>query len=155
MAVIKSIKSANPDAVALKAVIEKVRGVKPAESRALARSTATSADVFADLKRRVRDLENQVRYLMEKVDQIELRGVARGQSSVDAYPRVKEIVLSYLKKGQSASVDELLERTTLKDLPWDVVKEGLETIVDEELLNVSQGKSDRKIGWNHGRLIRP
>lgn len=116
-------------------------------------STATTKIVG-----RVKLLEDQVRFLMSKIDSVEIK-IANLKTSnligteTDSL-EIKNIIKSKILPGNSIAIDDLLDTRKLKKYSFEQIEKAIIDLIDDEIFDVSEGSSKTKIEGNIGRLIR-
>ena len=74
-------------------------------------------------------------------------------STADLNP-VKAILKQMIPTGNSIGIDELSKSDYLQEYNWKLVEKAIIELVDEEILDVSEGSSSKKIAGYIGRVIR-
>ncbi len=110
------------------------------------------------LETRIKLLEKQVKFLMSKIDNIEIN-IAKERTSKTLgggynIKEVQNIIKSKVSPGESITIDEVLNLRKLKKFPRDIIKKGIIDLIDDEIFDVSEGRSIQKIQGNIARLIR-
>ena len=107
---------------------------------------------------RVKLLEDQVRFLMSKIDSVEIK-IANLKTSnligtdTDSL-EIKNIIKSKILPGNSIAIDDLLDTRKLKKYSFEQIEKAIIDLIDDEIFDVSEGSSKIKIEGNIGRLIR-
>ena len=107
---------------------------------------------------RINLLEKQVKFIMSKIDNIEIQ-LAKDRSSkftggVYNLNDVQNIIKSKISRGDSVSIDEVMVIKKLKKFPRELIEKAILDLIDDEIFDVSEGRSIQKIQGNIGRLIR-
>ena len=107
---------------------------------------------------RINLLEKQVKFIMSKIDNIEIQ-LAKGRSSKFTnggynLNDVQNIIKSKILSGDSVSIDEVMVIKKLKKFPRELIEKAILDLIDDEIFDVSEGRSVQKIQGNIGRLIR-
>lgn len=71
-----------------------------------------------------------------------------------AVEEVKPLIVGLFPPGTSRTLDEIERDPALAAYPWGVLAAALTALVDDEVFDVSEGKSTRKLNDTIGRLIR-
>lgn len=107
---------------------------------------------------RVKLLEDQVRFLMSKIDSVEIK-IANLKTSnligteTDSL-EIKNIIKSKILPGNSIAIDDLLDTRKLKKYSFEQIEKAIIDLIDDEIFDVSESSSKTKIEGNIGRLIR-
>ena len=107
---------------------------------------------------RVSLLEKQVKYLMSKIDDFEIK-IANLKSPTmigtsDNLSEIKKLIISKVSPGDSMLVDELFDIKALKKFSLASIEKAAIELIDDEYFDVSEGSSKTKLEGNIGRLIR-
>ncbi len=104
---------------------------------------------------RLDQLEEQVRNIFKKIDNLELMVIGKTSltQSIQPNEEIKKIILHLGPSGKSISLDELSEFSSLQDFGWDSIQATINSMVDKELIDVSEGISKLKIDNKYGRII--
>ena len=129
------------------------------KSKSKSKSTSTTIPKSKSTAKRLNLIEDQIKYLMAKIDNIEVKlaNVSFMESSSISTPEIldiKNIIKSKISPGKSIDVDELLNTKGLNKYTKDLIYMAVMELVDEEVFDVSEGKSKNKIQGYIGRLIR-
>jgi len=114
--------------------------------------------VTTKIEGRVKLLEEQVRFLMSKIDSVEIK-IANLKTSnligteTDSL-EIKNIIKSKILPGNSIAIDDLLDTRKLKKYSFEQIEKAIIDLIDDEIFDVSEGSSKTKIEGNIGRLIR-
>lgn len=114
--------------------------------------------VSAKLEERINLLEEQVKFLMSKIDNFEVylakdrssKLVGGGYNITD----VQLIIKSKVFPGDSISIDEIMNLKKLKKYPKNLIEKAIIDLIDDEIFDGSDGRSIQKIHGNIARLIR-
>ena len=114
--------------------------------------------VSVKLDGRVKLLEEQVKFLMSKIDNFEVylakerssKQVGGGYNIYD----VQTIIKSWVLPGASISIDEIMKIKKLKKYPKDLIEKAIIDLIDDEIFDGSDGRSIQKIQGNIARIIR-
>ncbi len=108
-----------------------------------------------NFERRVDLLEQQVKYLMEKMTILDAQ-VARSKGLED--PRLiqeaKGALRALFKPGESRTIDEIVAHPSMQQYPREMLDRAVVTLVDDEVFDVSEGTSKLKVHGYIARLIR-
>lgn len=116
------------------------------------------AQVTVNLEKRVNMLEEQVKFLMSKIDNFEVF-LAKERSSkfigqgYNLY-EIQNILKSKVSQGESISIDEIMNLKKLKKFPKNLIEKVIIDLIDEEIFDGSEGRSNQKIQGKIARLIR-
>ena len=107
---------------------------------------------------RVSLLEKQVKYLMSKIDDFDIK-IANLKSPTmvgtsGSLSEIKNVIISKVSPGDSMLIDELLDIKALKKYSITSIKKAVIELIDDEYFDVSEGSSKTKLEGNIGRLIR-
>jgi hypothetical protein len=111
----------------------------------------------SSLDARVTQLEQQVKYLIAKVDTLDLRsGQATGSTIVQPsqVEQVKARVKQLIPRGNSMTIDEIWQDAQVSRAGWATVETALLEMVDDEIVDGADGNSTKKLRQKIGRLIR-
>ena len=110
------------------------------------------------LEKRINLLEQQVKFLMSKVDGIEVDLAERRSSKLIgggySISNIQNVIKSNVLPGDSISIDEIISITELQQYPINLIEKAIIDLIDDEIFDVSEGRSIQKIHGNIGRLIR-
>ena len=105
---------------------------------------------------RISNLEKQVKYLMSKLDGVEIRMGAdniKGSNQRD-FKKIKDILTSKVLSGNSITVDEIIKIKGLQSFSFVSINNAINELIDDEIFDASEGSSTQKIDGRIGRLIR-
>ena len=114
--------------------------------------------VSVKLEERINLLEEQVKFLMSKIDNFEVylakdrssKLVGGGYNITD----VQLIIKSKVFPGDSISIDEIMNLKKLKKYPKNLIEKAIIDLIDDEIFDGSDGRSIQKVQGNIARLIR-
>jgi hypothetical protein len=117
-----------------------------------------SVQISGKLEERVNLLEDQVKYLMSKIDNFEVylakerssKQVGGGYSLSD----VQKIIKSKVPPGNSISIDEVMNIKKLRKYPKSLIEKAIIDLIDDEIFDGSEGRSSQKIQGHIARIIR-
>ncbi len=103
-------------------------------------------------------IEEQIKFIMSKITQIEsklARNISKSTKiSENLMDKIKAIIISELSPGQKISVDNLLKIKKFGKISISNIGRAIEELIDEEVLDCSDGRSTQKIGKDIAILIR-
>ena len=155
---IKTIKSAGIPESKLNVLFEKYLAEHKAPKKPKKVSKSKPSISVKNIEGRINLLEKQVKYLMSKIDNFEIK-IANLKSptsigSPNTFSEIKNVILSQIFSGDSIKVDDLLEIKKLKPYSLTSIEKAIIELIDDEILDVSEGSSKVKLQDNIGRLIR-
>jgi len=110
------------------------------------------------LVKRIDLLENQIKYIMSKIGSIE---IILAKDNTDELvgggfkiAEIQNIIKSKILPRDSISIDELISLHELDKYPKNLIEKAIINLIDDEIFDVSEGRSIQKILGNIGRLIR-
>ena len=107
---------------------------------------------------RINLLEKQVRFLMSKVDKLEVLLAKWRSSDLSIGDKnssyIKNIIISKVNPRESISIDEILGIENLQKYSKTAIEKVIIDLIDDEVFDGSEGRSNQKILGNIGRLIR-
>jgi hypothetical protein len=108
------------------------------------------------LENRINLLEDQVKFIMTKLDAVDVRlaSLVPTITSLKDISTIKMGIKRLIPPGESMTIDELIKSKELQNVEWRILEKTLLDLVDDEVFDVSAGKSKKKIAGNIGRLIR-
>jgi len=110
------------------------------------------------LEDRVSLLEEQVKYLTSKIDKAEIKKVEEISpeeiESIKDIIEVKNIIKSKILPGDSISIDELTKIKELESFSMTIIEQAIFDLIDEDVLDSSEGDSIQKMNGTIARLIR-
>jgi hypothetical protein len=144
---IKQIQSAGIKEADLKELVDKYKKAK-----------ASGKANITKLEQRVDDLEKQMSFMMKKLGRIEAKISAKeiqpiSNSDLNIY-KIKQKLISLISKGDSRTVDELMQIKTFKKIPNYAIEQAIIELIDEEIFDGAAGGSKIKIDDSIGRIIR-
>ncbi|MHA1449148.1 MAG: C2H2-type zinc finger protein [Candidatus Hodarchaeales archaeon] len=119
-------------------------------------SSKSAYQPASDYEHRIELLENQVKFIMEKLNAIDIRLSSSEPVNLeiaDLRP-VKKRVKQLISRGESMILDTLMKDKKMKDFRWNIVEKALLELIDDEEFDVAEGNSRIKIAGNIARLIR-
>ena len=148
---IELIKAANIGDLELQELIQKYLNIKKPEKKTL-------DDLISELKGRIRLLEEQVKFLMSKISVSEVKLSDKESQEIITITSdlrdIKQFIKSLIKQGESISIDELIEIRELQKIPLITLKHAIYDLIDENILNTSEGNSKQKLGGKIKILTR-
>jgi len=95
---------------------------------------------------------------MSKIDNIEVQ-LAKGRTSEligGGYniSGIQNLIKSKVLPGDSISIDEIISIRELQKYPITLIEKAIIDLIDDEVFDASEGRSNQKIQKNIGRLIR-
>ena len=121
-------------------------------------SKKKSSQPSSSLVKRIDLLENQIKYIMSKIGSIDIiLAKDRTDQLVGGGFKIAEIqklIKSSILPGDSISIDELISLHELDKYPKNLIEKAIINLIDDEIFDVSEGRSIQKILGNIGRLIR-
>lgn len=148
---IELINTANIEDSKLRDLIQKYLNIKKSEKK-------PKDDLISELKGRIRLLEEQVKFLMSKISVSEVKLSDEENQEIITITSdlrdIKRFIKSVIKPGESISVDELIEIRELQKIPLITLKHAIYDLIDENVLNTSEGKSRQKLGGKIKILTR-
>ena len=111
-----------------------------------------------ELKGRIRLLEEQVKFLMSKINVTEVR-ISKDKDRdliiiTSNLEDIKKFIKSMLSPGESITIDDLIEKKELQKIPLITLKHAIYDLIEDGIFEVSEGSSRQKIGGNIGLLTR-
>ena len=148
---IELIKAANIEELKLQELIQKYQNIKKFENK-------PEGDLISELKGRIRLLEEQVKFLMSKISVSEIKLSDKENQEIITITSdlrdIKRFIKSLIKPGESISIDELIEIRELQKIPLITLKHAIYDLIDENILNTSEGNSKQKLGGKIKILTR-
>lgn len=156
--IIKQIKNAGISNDKLEKLAKKYLEKYQEEKKQPKKKKDTGVSVESKLEQRVKQLEEQIKFLMSKINTIEIQ-LVKGRKSIsinetNSIEEVKYKIKSLILPGESITIDELLNIKELQELSLDLLKNAITDLIDDEIFDGSEGSSNKKIEGNIGRLIR-
>lgn len=115
-------------------------------------------DTISELKGRIRLLEEQVKYLMSQVSvsdvEISMENDRELIKITSDLSDIKRFIKSIIKPGESITIDELIEIKEIQKIPLLTLKHAIYDLIDENILESSEGKSRQKLFGKIGILKR-
>ena len=155
---IKTILNAGIPESKLKLLFEryltKYKATKKPRKKAKAKPTSS----IAKLEKRVSLIEEQIKFLMSKIGGVEVKLAVERTSDVIGSSSdlndIKNIIKLNVLPGNSISIDELIKIKQLQKFSMRLIEKAIIDLIDDEILDISEGRSIQKISGNIGRLIR-
>lgn len=155
---IKTIKKAGIPEIKLNSLFKKFLAEYQASKKPKKVSKAKPTIPIKNIEGRINLLEKQVKYLMSKIDNFEIKFAnIKSPTSIGSshtFSEIKNVILSQILPGDSIKVDDLLEIKKLKPYSLTSIEKTIIELIDDEILDVSEGSSKVKLQGNIGRLIR-
>jgi hypothetical protein len=121
-------------------------------------SRKSSKELISELKGRIRLLEDQVKFLMSKINVAEVTIGTKANRDVITVTSdlgdVKKFIKALLSPGESITIDELIEIKEIQKIPLVALKHAIYDLIEENIFQVEEGNSRQKIGGKIGTLIR-
>jgi len=102
-----------------------------------------------DLDDRVSRLERQMKIILEKNESDQDFQVDQNEVS-----KIKQIIYGLIQPGASRTIDEIVNNDIMRTKKWHNIERALLDLIDDEVFDVSEGNSKKKLTGNIGRLIR-
>ncbi|MCH8908545.1 MAG: hypothetical protein IH840_15770 [Candidatus Heimdallarchaeota archaeon] len=67
-------------------------------------------------------------------------------------PEIRAYLLREISKGRSVQIDQLAN--ALKRYDWEMIENTITDLIDEEIFDISESSSKKKILGRYGMLIR-
>jgi hypothetical protein len=148
---IEIINAANIEDLKLRELIQKYLTIKKSRKK-------PKYDLISELKGRIRLLEEQVKFLMSKISVSEVKLSDDENQEIITITSdlrdIKRFIKSVIKPGESISIDELIEIRELQKIPLITLKHAIYDLIDENIVNSSEGKSRQKLGGKINTLTR-
>jgi len=148
---IEIINGANIEDLKLRELIQKYLTIKKSRKK-------PKDDLISELKGRIRLLEEQVKFLMSKISVSEVKLSDDENQEIITITSdlrdIKRFIKSVIKPGESISIDELIEIRELQKIPLITLKHAIYDLIDENIVNSSEGKSRQKLGGKINTLTR-
>ncbi len=82
--------------------------------------------------------------------------LAQGEETIDlrGLEEIKTLVKSAIQPGQSKTVDEIIGLSQLKNYKGTMIEKAINMLIDDEVLDGTEGKSVKKLQGTIGRVIR-
>ncbi|MHA1671293.1 MAG: hypothetical protein ACTSV5_12065 [Promethearchaeota archaeon] len=148
---IELIKAANIEDLKLQELIQKYINLKKSKKK-------PKDDLISELKGRIRLLEEQVKFLMSKISVSEIKLSDEENQEIITITSdlrdIKRFIKSVINPGESISIDELIEIRELQKIPLITLKHAIYDLIDENVLNTSEGNSRLKLGGKIKILTR-
>jgi hypothetical protein len=148
---IAKILDAGIEADRLKQLIHKYIGKKKESKR-------SSKELISELKGRIRLLEEQVKFLMSKINVSEVTIDTEANRDLITITSdlgdIKKFIKALITPGESITIDELIELKEIQKIPLVALKHAIYDLIDERIFEAKEGKSRQKIGGKIGVLTR-
>ena len=145
------INAANIEDSSLQELIQKYLNIKKSEKN-------PNHVSVSELKGRIRLLEEQVKFLMSKISVSEIKLSSDENREIITITSdlrdIKRFIKSVINPGESISIDELIEIRELQKIPLITLKHAIYDLIDENILNSSEGNSRQKLGGKIKILTR-
>jgi len=122
----------------------------------IAKTKPTGIRASAQIEKRVSLLEEQIRFIMNKLTAIDLK-LSQGvpsKVSPSNLNLIKKELMKLIPRGQSMTIDKIASSLKFPETEWKTIEQAIIDLVDDEVFDVSEGRSHRKVAGNIGRLIR-
>lgn len=107
-------------------------------------TSSADADNIKFILKKIQDLDRAIYSRNKSEDEI-------GQDDIEeAKARIEEAFSNI--KTNSLTFDELMDRPEMKDISWFAVVKGVEELVEDDFVQLSDGKSTKKYKGQYGRL---
>lgn len=150
---VQQIKSAGVDRRRLEDLVTELQGKKKPVKKKKKTNQKTlsgiSPDVLGSLEARITRLEQIVSQILKK-NQLG----SKTRASTREIQSIKSIIKSILRSGDSKTIDEIVNLGSMKSYNWITIEQALLDLIDDEVFDVSEGKSVRKLDGRIARLIR-
>ena len=115
-----------------------------------------STNAIALIEQRLQTMEQQIKYVMQKLTQIEvqLSSDQTNNLNLNGTSEIKQIILKIVPPGSNIKVDELLQKPQLTTFKFDQIERAVLDLIDEERLDFSEGSSIKKFRSSIARIIR-
>ena len=147
---IKQIASAGIKEDRLKELVDKYEKKKG--------TTKTKAESSSKLENRVYELEQQMRFMMKKIDDMDAKLSSKEIQPISLteydISNIKKKLISLIPKGDSKTIDEILKVKTFKKIPYNLFEQAIVELIDEEIFDGAAGRSQFKVDDTIGRIIR-
>ncbi len=155
---IKQIENAKIPEEKLKNLIDKYPQTGRPSKKGKKKQKLQPSSTVSNLENRIAMLEKQVKFLMSKMDGVEVK-LAQGESfaitSRTGYSsNIGAVIKAHVKPGESITIDKLIQLNDLQKFSLNSIEQAIIALIDNEVFDVSHGGSIQKIGGNIGRIIR-
>ncbi|MFX0172246.1 MAG: hypothetical protein ACFE9L_10015 [Candidatus Hodarchaeota archaeon] len=100
------------------------------------------------VEERISDLETVISGIMEKLVEIET------QIANVSLLTIKSLIQQLIPRGESMTIDELADVLVLPGYDWNLFEQAIIDLIDNDIFEVSEAKSHRKIAGNFGRISK-
>lgn len=94
---------------------------------------------------------------MDKISKMEITFIQQtgGYRKFESVPieHIKNQIKDMIKPSTSITIDEIYEKK-FKNINWEYFERAINDLIDEEILDISEGESKMKINGYIGRIIR-
>jgi len=155
---IRTITSAGISEEKLKKLFEKYLSKYESTKKPTKSSKTQSNSLISSLENKIYLLEQQVKYLMSKME-----GVENKADDIKAFKPpekkgdlrdIEEIIISKIPQGASMAIDELIQIKELQEFSMKLIEQAIIELINGNIFNVLEGPSTQKIKGNIGRLVR-
>ena len=117
-----------------------------------------SKDTNSDMELRVNRLEKQVKYLIAKIESIDLKITDSSNENYQGNPNqtneIKLIITAIIPRNKSISMDNLKTQKKLRKFNWIAIEKAVSDLIDEEIFDGTESRSNFKVNNRIGRIIR-
>jgi len=117
-----------------------------------------STDSISELKGRIKLLEEQVKFIMSKISVTDVKLTKQENHDLITITSdlgdIKRFIESLVLPGESITIDDLIEIQELQKIPLVTLKHAIYDLIEENVLDTSEGTSRLKIGSKIGSLKR-
>jgi len=149
--IIQEIKGAGINDDYLESLVSKYKKSKPVSKKTTTTSTTK-------IETRINSLEKQVKFLMEKFNDIEyhlsMKEVQPKESTENDIKQIKDLLISSIPRADSLNIDEIYNSKPFNKVPFKIFEKAVIELIDDEYFDGSAGKSKYKIDGTIGRIIR-
>lgn len=120
-------------------------------------SHTSDSHIPSTIDQRIQNIEEQIKYIMQKLSQIEVRLASedsRTKISLNRISEIKSIILEDLQPGSNIKVDDLLQKPSLTNYSFEQIESAVIELIDEERLDFAEGSSKKKFRQTIARIIR-
>ncbi|HEY0090521.1 MAG TPA: hypothetical protein VGB37_16845 [Candidatus Lokiarchaeia archaeon] len=155
---IRTITSAGISEEKLKELYEIFLSKYESTKKPTKRIESQSNSLITSLENKINLLEQQVKYLMSKMDGVEnksdeIKGFKPSEKKGDLRD-IEEIIISKIPQGASMAIDELIQIKALQEFSMKLIEQAIIELINDNIFNVLEGPSTQKIKGNIGRLVR-
>ncbi|MFX1239128.1 MAG: hypothetical protein ACFFAS_07350 [Promethearchaeota archaeon] len=121
-------------------------------------TTGTKTLQITQLDDRIKLLEDQVKYILNKLNDMESNISKKAAKRL----AVNDIQINDLKykiknmidSGDTITIDDIIKTKQLRNAPFDSVEQAIVELIDDEIFDGAEGNSKHKIDGYIGRLIK-